>query len=127
MIGKKDILKITRTVMKRSGGIPDRRSIHPSRDWFIGLTIATFCFAIAALYAGYDFVTKYRNVDVMPMAPNTVVSYKQEDAQKILETFAERARVFQLLREDAQASYSHEEIDAGEEVLEILAEDTVPQ
>lgn len=59
MIETKDIKKMVAHIMRRDKGIADPQLMHPTREWFIGLGIATlivllgswFCWFIYSSYA----------------------------------------------------------------------------
>ncbi len=92
-----DIHNLTRRIMRAQSGIPDRRMMHPVRDWFIGLVLAILTLGGVSLYAGYTFMqhTSSGAVSVEHTAP---VRYEAEDVADALERYRTRNERFQALR-----------------------------
>ncbi len=104
MIGTKNILKITRHVMKRNKGAFDVDLIHPGREWFIGLLVSSALFLILGGYAGYLFHSQSKKL-AQPVSPDsTLVEYKQEHAREVLNRFGERTKEFEQLRADRKST-----------------------
>ena len=51
MIEKNDILKMVHHITKRSRGIPDKRLMHPVREWLIGLVCVVVVLAVGVMYS----------------------------------------------------------------------------
>lgn len=94
MISKKDILKMVRHVSKRSRGIPDRRLIHPKREWCIGLVIFVVIVFSGVFYNGHTY-QRYNNIASELEEPTSgVVTYKANVVNETLEYYRERERRF---------------------------------
>lgn len=98
MINKNDILKMVRHIAKRSEHIPDRKLMHPARDWFIGLSIAALMFVSSAAFAFMTFHAQSEKVNRVVPVTETVAVYKGEKARAVLELYNERINTFNALR-----------------------------
>lgn len=98
MIGKKNVVKIARHVLRRGQDAADQKVMHPVRDWTVGLVVASTLFMGFSAYAGFTFASKYRGVDVVPPFDNSIVVYKRNEAQEILVMYQNRKAEFETLR-----------------------------
>ena len=99
-ISKTEILKVVSHLKKRVRGIPDHRIMHPVRDWTIGLAVTTIIFICSTLYAGYAFLVRSKAVDDEIRIESTVIVYKRDAAQEVMEEFSDRVSNFEALRSD---------------------------
>lgn len=126
MIEKDDITQMVKHILRRERGIPDRRIMHPSREWLIGLSLATLLLLTTATYAGYAFFIKTSAAALRPNAESDVVRYKQEAASEVLTRYQEKKQQFASLRantpvNEIEVSASPDETTAT--TSEPLAED----
>lgn len=90
MIKKSDILKFIKHVHRKSSGLPDRRLMHPRREWLIGLGIFFIVVVIGAVISIGSFET-YKNIDQRDYKVDvTVPTYNQKLANTVLTDYAER-------------------------------------
>lgn len=124
MISKSDIIRIVKHVGKKSRGIPDRRIMHPGRDWVIGLLMAAATFIGLALYATSVFLTSTTNVDSEIVIESSVVKYEQERTMAVLEKYRKTKETFNFMRNDIRNApvISVEEDVDGEPSEDLLAE-----
>ncbi len=98
MIEKNDIIKITKHLIKKSSGIPDRRIMHPARDWFVGLGVSAVIFILSLMYAGYQFITISEQTDRIISVESSVVRYNQKGVQDAIEYYKNKEDKFNRLR-----------------------------
>lgn len=89
---------MVRHIAKRSEHIPDRKLMHPARDWFIGLSAAVVLFVCSVLFAFMTFNTQSEKINRVVPVTETVSVYKSEEAQAILKAYDERITTFNALR-----------------------------
>ena len=102
-LNKKDILKMVRHVFRRSQGLPDKRLIHPVREWTVLLGIATVIFIIGAMYTARLFVS-YTDLNVESGTEGaTPVRYNQERVAEVLREYQLKQDRFDELAGSAPA------------------------
>lgn len=101
MITKQDIIKFARHVTRRSKGLPDRRLMHPYREWYIGLAVAgvLVCAGIAYTYSQYQY---YDTIEERVAGDvGEVIEYRSNVAERVTVRFVARSAVFDRLRAGA--------------------------
>jgi len=96
MANKNNILDFVTNVHKKGQGIPNRRPMHPRRDWFIGLCLFV---AVTAVGAGMSmhFFEKYKSVDQRTYTVEVnVPEYNRTLAKTVLAYFDERKWVYAM-------------------------------
>jgi predicted component of viral defense system (DUF524 family) len=98
MIDKNNILKMVNDVFHRSQGYPDRRLLHPHREWSIGV----FMFVVVVV-AGSVFVTsifmQYKDVSSTEEGlEESIPQYREVIVQDALELYRARTEEYQQLR-----------------------------
>lgn len=97
MIDKKQILKMADHVFKRSSGVPDKRLMHPEREWITGLGMFVGILLIGGGLSSLLFF-QYRNVDVQNGEVGvTIPKYNETLIQNVLDYYGERERTFSAL------------------------------
>ena len=97
MISKHDILNFVKHVHRRDRGIPDRRAMHPRREWLIGLLVFLIVTAGGVAYSMATFET-YKNIDQRTYTVNvSIPQYNEVRAEAVLTYFAERQAHYQEL------------------------------
>lgn len=87
-------------IVRRDKAYPDRRLMHPQRDWFIGLLIFVIIMFTGSLFAGNMFV-KYKNIK--PETTNTLektVKYNYDIIREALELYRMKDLEHQQLRKN---------------------------
>lgn len=103
MIEKKDILKMVRHIMKRGRGIPDKRLMHPVREWLLGLLGAVAVVVCGVLYSTQLFTT-YDKVTEIEQTDSTIsIRYNQTVIDDARAQFSARSERFNELRGDRPA------------------------
>lgn len=98
MITKKEILKMVAHVTKRGGNIPDRRLIHPDREWAIGILIC-FLFLVAGFAYNAQRFSYFKNIESHLLESSSgIVKYNNSDLEYVLQYYDERTVKFQQLR-----------------------------
>jgi hypothetical protein len=100
MIEKVDIIKMAKHVLRRDRGVPDRKIMHPVRDWLIGILGASTLFVFVMAYTGYTFFSGINEGSVAPDANSKVIRYDQETVIETLEFYKGKAAQFEMLRND---------------------------
>lgn len=91
---------MVRRVVKKRAGAPDRRIIHPERDWIIGVGLSTLLFVSGALYTGHEFLTHLEKADERISVESTIVQYDQKTVAEVLQRYGARRATFETLRAD---------------------------
>ncbi len=90
MISKNDILKFVRHVHRRGQGIPDRRAMHPRREWLIGLFIFLAVTGVGAILSMMTF-ENYKNIDKHVYAVDLATPvYNEVRTKTVLSDFSSR-------------------------------------
>ena len=98
MITYNEIIEMARHIARRSRGLPDRRIMHPVRDWLIGFSVATLIFACLSIYAGWIFFTE-KNTDIDAYAVRVeTITYEHERVREVLDTYRMKEQQFNALR-----------------------------
>jgi len=121
MIDKKNILKMTKAVFRKSQGYPDRKLMHPQREWGIGLIIFIGVVIVGSVFAGNVFV-EYQHIDVSTSESNeSIPSYKKSVVQDALETYRSQTDTYTELQNQIP-SFTTESTSSPE--VEISTNDT---
>jgi len=98
MITKKEILKMVTHVTKRAVNIPDRKLIHPDREWAIGL-LACFLFLVAGFVYNAQRFSYFNSIEAhLTESSSGIVKYNRSDLENVLQHFDEQTVKFQQLR-----------------------------
>jgi hypothetical protein len=111
MIDKKSILKMSKHVFRKSQGYPDRRLMHPGREWLVGIVAFSFVVIVGSAFAGNLFI-KYKNIDsVTGDSGERIPVYKEKVAQDALIEYQKREDAYHamVLEDVSEASVSIEE------------------
>lgn len=89
---------MTRSVFRKSNGYPDRRLMHPRREWGIGLFIFSVVMISGSLVAANLFVT-YKNIESADGDPgNSIPRYQERDTSDALDLYRQRTKNYAALR-----------------------------
>ena len=98
MINKQDILKMVHHVTKRSRGIPDKRLMHPVREWLIGLLGMVLVVVVGVIYSVHLFTT-FSNVTEITHTESAIsIRYNETLINEAREQFSVRSDKFNELR-----------------------------
>ncbi len=104
MITTNDIIKMARRVAQRGDGIPDRKLMHPYREWYIGLGLFFLVVAIGAAYNAFTF-RHYSTIENRVRGSGAeIVRYRNEIADRVLEAYRARIAEFSNLQIDIPAA-----------------------
>ena len=98
MIDKKSIIKMAEHVFRRSQGYPDRRLMHPKREWGIGILIFTLLVFIGSLLAGKMFVQYKDFTEVVGVTEQSVPKYRDVIVQDALDLYQQKEVQFDVLQ-----------------------------
>ena len=122
MIEKKDILKMVRQVTKRAAGKPDKRLIHPRREWFIGISMFMLIVLVGAGYSVQVHSSLDKLEENVIENDTRVIRYQEAEVQKALERYRAAEATFDDMRSGLQPSVQPvvetSEVDLTEETLE---------
>ena len=106
---------MVRHISRRSEGHPDRRIMHPVRDWLIGLTTASFLFLAVSLAEGYLFWSTSVRVSEVPEVTVETVRYDSKLVGRVLADYRARNAQYESLRKETPVSLedSHAEKESG--------------
>jgi hypothetical protein len=100
MIDKKSIIKMANDVLHRSQGYPDRRLLHPSREWGIGLVVFALVVITGSFFVGNIFI-EYRSIDtVQSDAEVSIPQYREVHVTDALDLYRARNEEYERLRGD---------------------------
>lgn len=103
MIDKKHIIKIAKHAFKRSQGIPDRKLIHPRREWALGILF------FAAILIGGSFLSalsfaEFRNITTEGgEAGIAVPRYNESLISQAIDFYKQKQAVFNSLTNNSSA------------------------
>ena len=98
MISKKDILKMVRHVRRKSQGVPDRRLIHPRREWIVGLALFVVVALAGVAYNMYTYATISNLENELAVEDSGVVRYQANTVDQALTIFRAKQAEFERLR-----------------------------
>ena len=106
MIDKKDIIKMAKHVFKRGKGYPDRRLIHPKREWTVGLFMSLLVLFVGGTAAAQLYST-YRNVNtLLQVTPATMPRYNAQAVETALTEYRLREQEYESLQKNKGVSQS---------------------
>ena len=99
MIDKKSIIKMASAIVRHDKGYPDRRLMHPQREWFIGLVLFAVILIAGSLLAGDIFLT-YQNIELSEGdSGQSIPIYRESSVQNSLDLYQARGEEYDALRE----------------------------
>ena len=108
-------------VRRHSKGYPDRRIMHPQREWAIGLGIFACTVLFGSVLAGNLFV-QYKNIDAVGGdAGDNIPRYKTVTVDDALELYEKRKEEYVRLR-SVQPVVQIEEIETATTTPDVLGE-----
>jgi len=99
MITKKEILNLVSHIIRRNKGVPDRRLMHPEREWFVGLGVALLIGLGGSLYAGSFFFSQEQVIKETFTVSSDTIRYKKDVVDEVFGTYRARSLEFDALRE----------------------------
>lgn len=98
MINTKDILKMAKATLRHDQGYPERRLIHPHREWLIGMSMFMVLLLSGSTAAGLLFL-HYQNLgaDIVP-SEQRIPNYQSVTVSDVLSVYANRTATFTTLQ-----------------------------
>jgi hypothetical protein len=97
MINKKEITKMVKAAIRRDRGIPDRRLMHPSREWAIGLILCLVIVLAGSIYAIIVF-EKYSSISIDDSAVEVEqLRYQRATALEAIEIYEQKQTNYEKL------------------------------
>ena len=89
---------MVKKVSRRSQGVPDRRIIHPEREWLIGIGLFIAVVIAGSAYNAYVYnrLTNLQS-EVVP-AEQSTIRYRESLVMQALDTYRERAEAYTALQ-----------------------------
>jgi hypothetical protein len=98
MIDSKDILKMAKHVFKRGQGFYDKRSMHPTREWLIGLFVLVVLIIVGGIQSAYTFL-QYQNITTDGGSFNeSIAQFNSALSEKAIATYLKRKEAFTKLQ-----------------------------
>ncbi len=95
MIHKKQIAQIAKNILRSQKGVRNHQLMHPSREWFIGLGIATKIFVITLVWSAYTYMQHTNeNITLEAPAEEQPVVYRESLVNSALELFSVREQQY---------------------------------
>ena len=88
MIETKDITKMVAHVIRRDKGIADPQLMHPTREWFTGLAIATLIVLFGSWFCFYTYTLYTKTINTELPVSESSVPYQAA-------TIAEAVRIYE--------------------------------
>lgn len=126
MISKKDILNMVRNVAHRSNGGAEKKTLHPRREWFVGICLFTVISVAGGILDARNF-TEYDGLEsTIENTTPPITTYNASTAANAKEIYLKRTASFEaLVRVTPEVPVvtqtdegSEEDTDAGEENIE---------
>lgn len=109
MISKNEILKFVKEVHHRGKGVPDRRPMHASREWFFGISIFISIIAVGIFVSLEEFQI-YKTIDQRTYTVDIQIpSYNQPLAQTVLSDFGTKKMQYEKLTQAVLAQQTLDE------------------
>ena len=104
MIDTKYILKIAKDAFRHDQGYPERRLIHPHREWLLGMCMFTVMLLGGSVAAGVLFL-HYQNIELdITASEQRIPTYQAAAVTDVLEIYGTREHDFQIMRDDVRVS-----------------------
>lgn len=97
---KWDIKKMAKKVMRHGHHLPDRRLIHPDREWLIGLSIFAILLVVGTVYEIRNFLHYSSLESSVDTGEIQLVEYNQTNAARVLEIYQKKAETFKNILEN---------------------------
>lgn len=88
-------------ITRRTRGIPDRKLMHPYREWFIGLSVALVIIVSGAIYNAFVFNHYNSLEDSIEGSQSNSIPYRNNVVSRVLEMYTGNAAMYNTLRESA--------------------------
>lgn len=91
---------MTRHIFRRSKGVPDKRLLHPRREWGIGLCLFTVVLFVGSGFGAQSF-TQFKDVTAIEgQAELSIPRYNENQIKSVLEVYQERSDGYRALISD---------------------------
>jgi hypothetical protein len=94
MIETKDITKMVAHILRRDKGIADTHIMHPTREWFTGLGIATLIVVLGTWFCFYLYSFHSLEMQKEVVVVEQAVPYQAATVKSALELFSEKRNKF---------------------------------
>lgn len=94
MIESKDIKKMVQHILRRDKGIADTNIMHPTREWFTGLTIAGAMVALGSWFCFYLYSFHTNEMKKEVVIIEQAVPYNASAVKSALEVFARKEQKY---------------------------------
>ena len=128
MIDKNLIKKIMKSITRRESGLSDHQIMHPAREWFLSLAIATIILGVAVflctkLYWFYSSLGPSSDADT----DTPIVVYRAEEIETALTEFAERKKTFDTLKGSLTANSGVTPLEIPTRTSTVVLPDPLPE
>lgn len=122
MINTKNILNMVKHVARNENALPDKRIMHPEREWFIGITGVLIGIIVGSIFAYLVFHSYSLLTTQEIVVTETVVPYKAVLVEKALTLYLEKRSVYNNLIDVTVPQL--QEIEAGSSAASTTATTT---
>ncbi|MFM2381442.1 MAG: hypothetical protein RLZZ76_209 [Candidatus Parcubacteria bacterium] len=119
MIDKKTIISLLSKLTHGQKKVIAKQTIHPRREWFIGLLLFIAITFLGGVFSLYSF-TRYSDIHLTLRATEQAVeSYKEQTVKKALSMFGEKKKKFEALESEGKVVVTStiEEVKKEENVV----------
>lgn len=100
LLNTTELMNMARHVFRRSRGIPDKRLMHPRREWGIGLLMFAAVLGVGSVYSAQSF-TQFKDLtSIKGEASLAIPRYNQGQVEAVLALYAARNEAYQDLISD---------------------------
>lgn len=97
MIDTKSIVAMARHVFRHTKGYPDRKMMHPNREWLIGIGILVVIVAVGGVTTTQTFLY-FQSIDsLQPTNTTQLTTFKQSEADAVVRVYRSRAQMYNQL------------------------------
>ena len=97
---KSQIIAMAKHVFKRGSGVPDKRLMHPRREWGVGILLFAVILIVGSILSANAF-SRFRNIDTdNGQASLTIPNYRSNLVFEALEEYRGKKESYQALISD---------------------------
>lgn len=127
MIEAKDIKKMVAHIVRRNNGITDTAIMHPSREWFIGLSLATCIVALGSWFCWYLYSVQTLKMQSEVIVSESAVPYQAATVKSALELFDTKQEKFMKIIGSESSVVATEIEEDASSTPGMLPNETIPK
>lgn len=99
MIETKDITKMVKHIVRRDQGARDPQIMHPSREWFTGLSLVTLIVVFGSWFCFYTYNNYIQQINGDVPVVESSVPYQAAVVDKAVQSLIEKRKTYQSILE----------------------------